>query len=392
MKQGPIKRKGGVPKAIASVVGTALLVLLMAYMSGALTPNKVGPETPVPGDPHIPFPGRTGKALLEVITEVERAVGTVRPMTETRIEAQVTARVLEVKVRPGDQVDRGDILIVLDGEQVQARLDQARQAVQSAQARKRQAAQSVRSAEAVLIEAEAAYDRTRTYFENEAATEQDMERARSTFLQARAGVERARQGLRETEAQVRQAEKVVEESRIAQDYTRILTPESGQVAKRAVEPGDLAWPGKTLLVLHTRGALRLESLVREGLIERIRVGSRMQVFLDVLDETFEGVVDEIVPTADPVTRTFLVKVTLSRSEGLYPGMFGRLLVPVGDREIVTVPREAVIRVGQLEMVTVRLGERWERVFIKTGRTMGDRVEVLAGLEGWETLALQGAPP
>ncbi len=392
MKGGSINRTGPVTRTLALVVGTALLVLLMAYMSGALTPNRVGPETPVPGAPDIPFPERTGKALLEIITEVERAVGTVRPRTETRIEAQVTARVLEVKVRPGDDVDKGDVLIVLDGEQVQARLDQARQAVQSAQARKRQAAQSVRSAEAVLIEAEAAYDRTRTYFENEAATEQDMERARSNFLQARAGVERARQGLQETEAQVRQAEKVVEESRIAQDYTRILTPESGQVAKRAAEPGDLAWPGKTLLVLHTRGALRLESLVREGLIERIRIGSRMQVFLDVLDETFEGVVDEVVPTADPVTRTFLVKVNLPRPEGLYPGMFGRLLVPVEDCRIVTVPREAVIRVGQLEMVTVRSGERWERVFIKTGRTMGDRVEVLAGLEGWETVALQGAPP
>lgn len=392
MKGSISKRKGTASRALASLVGAALLVLLMAYMSGILTPNRVGPETPVPGAPDIPSPERTSEALLEIITEVERAVGTVRPRTETRIEAQVTSRVLEVNARPGDYVAKGDVLIVLDGGQVQARLDQAGQALQSAQARKRQAAQAVLSAEAVMTEAEAAYERTRNYFDNEAATEQDMERALSSFLQAGAGVERARQGLQEAEAEVRQAEKVVEESRIAMGYTRIQASESGQVAKRATEPGDLAWPGKTLMVLHTRDALRLECLVREGLIDRIRVGSRMQVFIDVLKETFEGVVDEVVPSADPITRAFLVKVSIPRLEGLYPGMFGRLLVPVEEHEIVTVPREAIIRVGQLEMVNVLVRDRWERIFIKTGRTMGDRVEVLAGLEGREILALEGGSP
>ncbi len=379
-------------RGLALVCGAAVLLLLMAYMSGILVPSRVGPETRVPDPPEAPSHGGTCQASLEIITEVERAVGTVRPRTETSIEAQVTARILEVKVRPGDEAEKGDILIVLDAGQLQARLDQARQAVLSAQARKLQADQAVHSAEAVLTEAEAAYNRTRNYFENEAATEQDMERARSSFLQARSGVEHSRQRLQEAEAGVRQAEKAVEEARIALSYTRILTPESGRVAKRTAEPGDMAWPGKTLMVLHTRGAFRLESLVREGLIDRIRVGNKMRVYFDVLDETFEGLVDEVVPTADPVTRTFLVKVDLPRLEGLYPGMFGRLLVPVGDRRIVTVPLEAVIRVGQLEMVTVRAVDRWERVFIKTGRIRGDRVEVLAGLEGLETLLLHGVLP
>jgi len=246
------------------------------------------------------------------------------------------------------------------------------------------------SARAVLTEAAAAYERTQTYYASEAATKQDLERAESVFRQARAGLERAEHSLQEAEAGERQAAKVVEENRIALDYNRIEAPEAGEVAKRLTEPGDLAWPGKTLLVLQTRGALRLESMVREGLIHRIAVGSPMEVLVDVQDRTYKGAVEEIVPSADPLTRTFLVKVGLPRADGLYPGMFGRLIIPVGEREVVTVPKEAVTRVGQLEMVTLRSGERWERVFVTTGRTLGDRVEILSGLHGGETLALAGA--
>ena len=384
--------KTSVLKALASAGGAAGLVLLMLFMSGAFTPGRVGPETQVPKTEQQPPPGATALAEITIVQEAERAVGTVRPRTETRIEAQVTARVLEVRVRPGDRVEAGDELLVLDGSQSRSRVDQARQGLQSSRARKRQAAQAVVSAKAVLTEAEAAYERTRTYYASEAATQQDMERAESAFRQARAGLERAEQSLQEAEAGERQAAKVVEESRIALDYSRIEAPEAGEVARRLTEPGDLAWPGKTLLVLQTRGALRLESMVREGLIHRISVGASMEVSVDVQDRIYEGAVEEIVPSADPRTRTFLVKVGLPHADGLYPGMFGRLIIPVGEREVVTVPEKAVTRVGQLEMVRVQSGERWERVFVKTGRTISDRVEILSGLRGGEVLSLEGAAP
>jgi RND family efflux transporter MFP subunit len=362
----------------------------MLFMIGTFTPNRVGPETAVPAAEARARPDRIAEATIEKVLEVDRAVGTVRPLTESRLEAQVTARVLEVRVRPGDRVDKGDLLIILDSSQPQSRVDQARQGLQSAAARKRQAAQAVVSAKAVLSEAEAAFKRTKKYYESEAATKQDLERAQSAYLQAKAGLERAEQSLREAGAGVRQSSKVLEESRIALGYNRIKATESGEVAKRLVEPGDLAWPGKTLIVLQTRGSLRLESLVREGLIDRIRMGEKMEVSLDALGRKIQGIVEEIVPAADPVTRTFIVKVGLTDTEGLYPGMFGRLLVPLEHKSVVTVPAESIVRVGQLEMVIIKNGERWERVFVKTGRPINGRIEILSGLKGGETIALTGA--
>ena len=101
----------------------------------------------------------------------------------------------------------------------------------------------------------------------------------------------------------------------------------------------------------------------------------------------------MIPAADPLSRTFTVRADLPRTEGVYPGMFGRLRIPLGEREAVRVPAAAVKRVGQLETVVVRTdgeveGARWERRLVTTGATGDDGwVEALSGLVGGETVGL-----
>ncbi|MBW2206410.1 MAG: efflux RND transporter periplasmic adaptor subunit [Deltaproteobacteria bacterium] len=97
----------------------------------------------------------------------------------------------------------------------------------------------------------------------------------------------------------------------------------------------------------------------------------------------------MVPSADPKTRTFLIKVGLPSVIGAYPGMFGRLLIPAGKRMAVLIPAAAVRRVGQLETVMVKEGDAWRTIYVKIGQAHGDKVEVLSGLHGSETLALHG---
>jgi HlyD family secretion protein len=161
------------------------------------------------------------------------------------------------------------------------------------------------------------------------------------------------------------------------------------VVKRMVEPGDLAMPGKPLLIVQTAGSMRLEAYVREGLINEVQPNKELMVRIDSLKKTVKGTVEEVVPSADPKTRTFLVKVGLPDLIGAYPGMFGILLVPAGSRQAVLVPTEAVRRVGQLETVMVQEGRDWRTYSVKTGQTHGDLIEVLSGLNGNETVALFG---
>jgi RND family efflux transporter MFP subunit len=360
----------------------------MLAMAGVFRRHIIDPDETVEPSSRGHEPAQTAYAEVRRIMEYYEAVGTVRPLTETNIEAQITARILDISVRPGEKVSIGQILIVLDGRELQARLDQSQQGLLSSKARREQARQAVKAARARRDQAQSAYKRVKIYFESEAATSQDFERAEANFLQARAGLKQAEDGLREARAGVKQAEKVVEQARIGLDYAQIKAPEEGEVVRRLAEPGDLAWPGKSILTLQTRGSLRLEAVVREGLIQRIKTGARLEVMISAIEKKLHGRVDEVVPSADPMTRTFLVKVNLPQDPDLYPGMFGRLLVPLDEEAVVTVPKTAVTRIGQLEMVSVKENGRWRQIYVRTGRDIdGNWCEVLSGLQGGELVAL-----
>lgn len=108
-----------------------------------------------------------------------------------------------------------------------------------------------------------------------------------------------------------------------------------------------------------------------------------------LEQGLWGRVAEVAPAADPVTRGFLVKVELEPAPGPRAGMFGRLLLPLKERPAVPIPRQALRRVGQLELVRVLTPSSWQSVYVTTGRQIEGRLEVLSGLKGGETLAPAG---
>lgn len=369
--------------------GALVLILLMLYMTGFFLPDKIGPDTVLPPIQSGVEPYATASAERTTITEFYEAVGTVRPVTETRIESLVYARIEEIRVRSGDPVKRDAPLVVLDSREIETRLDQARQAQGAAQARVARVRQEIRAAEAVLEQAQAHHRRIAAYAAEEAATAQDLEQAYSSFQQAKARREQASQALMEAQAAARQAQEAVRAADIQLGYTRILASEDGQIVERLVDPGDLAFPGKTLLTLQTPNRLRIEAYVREGLLPWVHIGQELTCVISALGRRLKVEVQEIVPAADPSTRSILVKAALPSDPDLFPGMFGRLLVPVKQRPAVLIPRAASRTVGQLHTVLMLLDSRWQEVLIKTGPVHDDRLEVLAGLEGGEVLALRG---
>lgn len=358
------------------------LITMWLMLNGC---NKIEPGTFSVVEKEPVEPTHTATARLVIADQYVEAVGTVRPKTETHIEARITGQVLDVKINSGDPVKKGDLLISLDSRQMVSRLDQARQALKTAEAGREQSRHAVDAARAGFKQAQANYNRYKGYFDSQAATAQELEAAESSYRQAEAGLKRAKEGLTAAEAGIRQAQAVVEESQISLEFTRILAPEDGVVLKRLVEPGDLALPGKPLVTLRTTGALRLEANVREGLISQVKPGTVLDVAIGTLSQQVAATIEEIVPYADPASRTFLVKAALPPLDNLYPGMFGKLRIPVDRQQIVVVPLAAVRRVGQLELLQVKTENGWQTRFIKTGVQRGDQVEVLTGLDGVETI-------
>ncbi len=344
-------------------LGVAALLILILWMAGSFDRGRIEPGS-LEGRRGEPAPEHTLQVREEAQTTWYEAVGTVRSRTQTTVAPQVTGQILAVRAEAGDHVKKDQVLANLDSREYTARLEQARSALFSAQAERELATM--------------AYDRFKGLFEKKAVTLEQLESAEARRKQA--------------DAAVSVAEQKVEEAQTLLGYTTLHSPMDGVVADRLAEPGDIAYPGKALLVLHDPEDLRLEANVREGLISRIRSqmaqGREVEVNLSALERSVRGRITEIVPSADPVSRSFLVKVSLPQIEGVYPGMFGELRCELDPRPAILIPESAVVRVGQLTTVLVRQDERWERRFVTLGSTRDGRVEVLSGLRegeeiGWD---------
>lgn len=278
-------------------------------------------------------------------TATEEVVGTVRAKLRAVIEANVSGKIDRMLVAPGQQVRRGALLASIEALEVQARLDQA---------------------QAVRQQAEDDLERYASLMEQEILPRSEYDAARS----------RSRVAI----AAVREAETLL-------GYTRIVAPFDGTVTRKHADVGDLAAPGKPLLELEDSRTLCLEADVPEAVVGRLSLGDRLPVRVSAQGAEQVGVVSEISPAADPGSRTFLVKLDLPRTPGLRAGQFGRVAVPVGETTALRVPASSVVLRGQMEVVfLVREGRANLRI-VKTGKRVGDEVEIVSGIEAGETIVV-----
>jgi RND family efflux transporter MFP subunit len=147
----------------------------------------------------------------------------------------------------------------------------------------------------------------------------------------------------------------------------------------------MATPGSPLLTIEKAGQLRLEVSVDESLLSSVRLGASVPVVIDSLGTSpVAGKIAQIVPAADSASRSFLVKIDLPSAPGLHSGMSGRALLQRGTRDVLMIPRSAIVTHGSMQSVYVIGQDQIASLrYISAGSPHGDEVEVLSGLSAGE---------
>ena len=344
-------------KASVVIVAMVLLASVMAYLAGFFE-SKI----PIDSSETSPIVDPANLYTVEVTREplIEQASGTIRAKVETVISPLITATISSIAVWSGDEVQAGDWLIKLDSRELRARVDQAHQAVIAAEVR--------------LAKAEKDFNRAQRIYRKD------------TGAISKAELDRKQAAQRSASAELLGLRRQKDEALTALSYGTLKAPIAGRIVKRYADPGDTARQGEPLLRMYDPQSLRLEASVRESVASKLVEGQNLTARVDAVNQQYPALVDEIVPTADPGSRSFVVKVTLSGGSGLYPGMFGRLMIPMGEIERIYIPHAAVTTVGQLHFVVVKTAHGISRRYVRLGdQSVGNRVEAVSGLAPGEKI-------
>lgn len=294
--------------------------------------------------------------------------GSLQPVRQSTVAAQVAGNVLQLAVKAGDRVAAGQVLARIDERDAQAGLARSDAAVAQA--------------DAELRNARLHTERTRQLREQNFVSQAALDVAETQQKAAEAGVQQARAG--RTQAA------------LARGFTAVTAPFAGVVLATHLEAGDLAAPGRPIATLYAPGALRAVVQVPASRMAQARSAAAIEVLLPGAERWTKPTAVTPLPVADAVSQTVEWRLDLPSevSAAHLPGATVRVRFAAGaaaadsrERGVPSVPASALLRRGELTAVYVAQGERFVLRAVRTGATVGERVQVLAGLKSGDVVAL-----
>ena len=341
----------------------------------------------LPARAEVPTVRIESRALVPVVA----AEATVEAVRQSTLAAQMPGRILSLAVDAGDRISKGQVLVRIDPAEAAA-------AVAAAEA-------GIAQAQTALANARTEYARARSLVERKFLSQSALDGARTHFEAA--------------EAQLRAARAQREQVVTVRGYAEVASPLDGLVAARHIEAGEMAQPGRNLLTVYDPAQMRaVVDLAPQRLAELGSGPLRASVELPASGRTIEAVAVTVLPAADARTHTVRVRVDLpAGTADVLPGSFARVhfqgapaaasagasvsaaassagesatSAAAGAASPIVIPAAAVLRRGELTAVYAADGQGGFTLRqIRLGRALpgGDAVEVLSGLKGDETLAL-----
>lgn len=322
------------------------IILALSVLAGACGGGEPGavPRSDTPVDVAVSQPVQT--------PEINAFPATVEAEEEVRLATRISGTILEFRTPVGTRVSAGDTLVVLDGQDIRARIAAAR---------------------ANLTLARRSHERIANLARDGAASQAELDQAEATLRAAEAGLE-------DVLAQA--------------GYFLLTAPFAGTVTERFADPGDLAGPGQPLLTLTGEGDLKLVADLPSDLSSSVQVGRILPVSKPDGEGWVEARITRVVPALTPGSRRFRVEARFEEAPGpsVVPGTFVRLGIPkVGGATVQWVPADALVRRGQLTGLYTLEDDHLLLRWVRVGAIEGDAVEVLAGVDGGTRIVRRPTP-
>jgi RND family efflux transporter MFP subunit len=347
------------PQIIRGRIGWIVAAVAVLIVVAIIFARRGGDEVPAQS------------ASLTVTTTALRSVdlargitanGSIFPWQEIIVGAEVGGyRVAAVNVDVGDQVKRGQELVRLRDDLLNAELTSKRA--------------NLASAEASFENAAAAYRRARSLTVSGALSQSDVDQLKSEELAARARVEVAKADLETAELRLK--------------YTRVTAPDDGVISVRNVAVGQIAQPGGEMLRMVRKGRVEWRAEIPESRLRDIKIGQTVR--LTTADgSVLEGKVRTVSPTVDSTTRAGLVYVDISSSTAR-PGMFARGEIVLDRSEAPMLPiASVVVQDGYSYVFVLKADDTVERRRVETGAVKDNMIEIVSGVQPREQVVDRGA--
>lgn len=306
----------------------------------------------------------TSPGTVMDVAVLARAPVDVRPIAQADVGSKTVGYLDAVLVDRGDAVKKGQLVALVRPAELADQLSAARSAVAQAQASAQLAKANLERAQGLAPKGLVSQQELQNLTSAAAASDAQLAAA-----QAQLGVYATRLG-----------------------ETRLEAPFDGVVVSRRLDPGALVSSSSTVLTVARLDVVRVFVAVNERQAPAVKVGQAARVFFDAFPgRAFEGKVERLAPSFDPLTRTLDAEVHLPNPERLLkPGMYGRAELELARRTgSLVVPAEAVQLSGEKAFLFVLEGDTARRLPVTLGESLGDQVEVTGGVAAGTVLITRG---
>jgi multidrug efflux pump subunit AcrA (membrane-fusion protein) len=340
------------------------------------------------------------------------ASGKITADEEIQVVSKLPGKVAQVHVKEGMAVRQGDVLVQLDATDYIQQLKQSESGLKSAQAKLADTKAGTRSQElqrlesnleqikAVYDSAQKNYDRMKALYDTGAISQAEFERisleldkARTGYEQGKAQLDLAKAGatphtIAALQAEVDRMKASVDLAKNTLDSAVVTAPISGIIARRSIDPGEMAQPGVPLLTIVKMDQVKVEASVPQDHINQIKVGSEVQVKVNGLDKTFTGAVDFVSPISDPNSSTFPVKIRVKNQDGLLrAGMLAEVYLAGKTESKLKLPASAVFKKADKSYVFKLDGDVVHQVEVTTDGGDRDWVEISSGVNADDLIVI-----